>query len=215
MNFYPAVLIPLTIFTVLFYFNWNRIDRIVDERLFARFLLYGLLLGIIYLVLFLYAFFTVYRYIDLMLFVLLLFLPLLSAGEQLSVMTGKYRKRDDLYQLGSSLGGAFSLPVSFGIAIVTAGGLDDYFFLALIVVLSFLCNLMSAALLARGAAMNRTLLFYNIAFLVQMLFASGVYAEYLFSAEAIFVVLPEVALAIFLYFRFFHKTLGTGVSQDR
>ncbi|MGC8645039.1 MAG: hypothetical protein ACP5UO_02070 [Thermoplasmata archaeon] len=214
MNFYPAVLIPLAVFTVLFYLNWNRVDKIVDEHIFARFLLYGLLLGVLYLVLFLYSFLTISSYEDLMLFATLLFLPLLSAGEQLSVLTGKYRKRGDLYQLGSSLGGAFSFPVSFGIAIMSRGELADYFFVALMTVFAFLANVMSGALLARGAAANRTLFFYNLAFLVQMLFSSAIFAEYLVNSAAIYIVLPEILIAALLYFRFFHKSLGTEGIHD-
>ena len=73
MNFYPAILIPLAIFTPLFYLNWNRIDKIVDESLFARFLLFGVLLGIVYIVMFLYSFFALDQYIDLMFISIMLF----------------------------------------------------------------------------------------------------------------------------------------------
>jgi hypothetical protein len=208
MNFYPAVLIPLAIFTPLFYLNWNRIDKIVDESLFARFLLFGLLLGIIYSVLFLYSIFTIYRYEDLMLFSLLLFLPLLSAGEQLSMITGKYRGRRDLLQLSSSLGGAFSLPVTFGVAIATTTSLPNYFFVAAVALLAFLTNLMSGVLLAIGASRNRVLLYYNFAFLVQMLFSSSIFIEYLYGSYAIITIVPEVAVAILLYMKFFHGRLG-------
>jgi peptidoglycan/LPS O-acetylase OafA/YrhL len=208
MNFYPAVLIPLSIFTPLFYLNWNRIDKIVDESLFARFLLFGLLLGIIYSVLFLYSFFTIYRYEDLMLFSLLLFLPMLSAGELLSMVTGKYRGRKDLIQLSSSLGGAFSLPVTFGIAIVTTTSPPNYFFVAMVALLAFLTNLMSGVLLATGASRNRVLLYFNFAFLVQMLFSSSIFIEYLYGSYAIITILPEIAIAILLYMKFFHERLG-------
>ncbi|MEM0141278.1 MAG: hypothetical protein QXN66_04485 [Thermoplasmatales archaeon] len=212
MNFYAAILISLGVFTILFYLNWNRIDKIVDESTFARFLLYGILLGIVYTVLFLYAFLTISTYIDLMFLVTFLFLPLLSSGEQLSVITGKYRQREDLYQLGSSLGGAFSFPVSFGIAIVTEGGFQDYFYVALIASFAFITNLMSGTLLAEGAKFNKIRLYYALAFLVQILFSSAVFLEYLKGSYALIAVVPEVILATFLYFGFFHKQLGTARS---
>ncbi|MEM2615443.1 MAG: hypothetical protein QXO44_01705, partial [Thermoplasmatales archaeon] len=179
MNFYAAILISLSAFTVLFYINWNRIDRIVDERIFVRFLLYGILLGIVYTVLFLYAFITVSPYIDLIFLVTFIFLPLLSAGEQMSMFTGKYKNRSDLYQLGSSLGGAFSFPVSFGIAIITKNSIDDYFFVTLIAAFAFLTNMMSGMLLSKGAMLNKIRFYYFLAFLVQMMFSSAVFLELL------------------------------------
>lgn len=207
MNFYPAILIPLAIFTPLFYLNWNRVDKVVDESLFARFLLLGILLGILYAVLFLYSFFTVYQYIDLMLFITLLFLPLLSAGEQLAIMTGKYRPRKDLIQLSSSLGGAFSLPVTFGVAIATNTSFDNYIFIALVALLAFLTNIMSSILLARGVMLKRVLLYYNFAFLVQMLFSSSIFIEYLYGTYAIITIVPEIVIAALLYKKFFHEVL--------
>ena len=161
MNFYPAILIPLAIFTPLFYLNWNRIDKVVEESLFGRFLLFGLLLGIVYVFLFLYTFYSLSRYIDLMLFSVMLFLPLLSAGEQLSILTGKYRTRKDLIQLSTSLGGAFSFPVAFAIALVTYTSTINYIFVALVTLFAFLANVMSGSLLSIGIAKNRVLLYNN------------------------------------------------------
>ncbi|MEM4212894.1 MAG: hypothetical protein QXO63_01100 [Thermoplasmatales archaeon] len=209
MNFYAAILISLSAFTVLFYINWNRIDRIVDERIFVRFLLYGILLGIVYTVLFLYAFITVSPYIDLIFLVTFIFLPLLSAGEQMSMFTGKYKNRSDLYQLGSSLGGAFSFPVSFGIAIITKNSIDDYFFVTLIVAFAFLTNMMSGMLLSKGAMLNKIRFYYFLAFLVQMMFSSAVFLELLEGSYSLIAVIPEVLVAVALYLRFFHRELGT------
>ena len=209
MNFYPAILIPLAIFTPLFYLNWNRIDKIVDESLFARFLLFGLLLGVVYVVLFLYSFFTLDRYIDLMLFTVLLFLPILSAGEQLSIITGKYRTRKDLLQLSSSLGGAFSFPVSFSIALVTSSSISNYIFIALVTLFAFLTNVMSSAALSIGASNNKVLLYYNFALLIQMLFSSSIFIEYLYGSYALITTIPEIAVAILLYMKFFHARLGS------
>ncbi len=208
MNFYPAILIPLVIFTPLFYLNWNRIDKKVDESTFARFLLYGLLLGVLYLVLFLYSFFTVEQYIDLTLFAMMLFLPLLSAGEQLSMMTGKYRTRNDLPQLASSLGGAFSFPVSFGIALVTSPSILNYIFVALVAAFAFLANLMSSVVLSIGASKGRVMLYYNLAFLIQMMFSSSIFVEYRYSYYAFLTIVPELALAALIYIKFFHGMLG-------
>jgi hypothetical protein len=207
MNFYPAILIPLSIFTPLFYLNWNRVDKLVDESLFARFLLFGLLLGIVYVVMFLYSFFTLDQYIDLMLFSVMLFLPLLSAGEQLSIISGKYRSRKDLLQLSTSLGGAFSFPVAFAVAIVTTPSLLNYVFVALVTLFAFLTNVISSALLSIGASKKRVLLYYNFAFLVQMLFSSSIFIEYLRGSYALLTILPELALAILIYIRFFHVRL--------
>ncbi|MEL9914900.1 MAG: hypothetical protein QW078_03200 [Thermoplasmatales archaeon] len=209
MNFYAAILISLSAFTVLFYINWNRIDRIVDERIFVRFLLYGILLGIVYTVLFLYAFITVSPYIDLIFLVTFIFLPLLSAGEQMSMFTGKYKNRSDLYQLGSSLGGAFSFPVSFGIAIITKNSIDDYFFVTLIAAFAFLTNMMSGMLLSKGAMLNKIRFYYFLAFLVQMMFSSAVFLELLEGSYSLIAVIPEVLVAVALYLRFFHRELGT------
>ncbi|MEM0127295.1 MAG: hypothetical protein QXW29_04690 [Thermoplasmatales archaeon] len=209
MNFYAAILISLSAFTVLFYINWNRIDRIVDERIFVRFLLYGILLGIVYTVLFLYAFITVSPYIDLIFLVTFVFLPLLSAGEQMSMFTGKYKNRSDLYQLGSSLGGAFSFPVSFGIAIITKNSIDDYFFVTLIAAFAFLTNMMSGMLLSKGAMLNKIRFYYFLAFLVQMMFSSAVFLELLEGSYSLIAVIPEVLVAVALYLRFFHRELGT------
>lgn len=216
MNFYPAILIPLAVFTPLFYLNWNRIDKIVDESLFARFLLFGLLLGVVYVIMFVYSFFALDEYIDLMLFSIMLFLPLLSAGEQLSIMTGKYRTRKDLLQLSTSLGGAFSFPVAFAIAIVTTPSLLNYIFIAIVTLFAFLTNLMSCAILSIGASKNRVLLYYNIAFLVQMLFSSSIFVvsssifvEYLDGKYALLTIVPEVAVAILLYMKFFHARIGS------
>ena len=209
MNFYPAILIPLAIFTPLFYLNWNRIDKIVDESLFARFLLFGLLLGVVYVVLFLYSFFTLDRYIDLMLFTVLLFLPILSAGEQLSIITGKYRTRKDILQLSSSLGGAFSFPVSFSIALVTSSSISNYIFIALVTLFAFLTNVMSSAALSIGASNNKVLLYYNFALLIQMLFSSSIFIEYLYGSYALITTIPEIAVAILLYMKFFHARLGS------
>ena len=209
MNFYPAILIPLAIFTPLFYLNWNRIDKVVEESLFGRFLLFGLLLGIVYVFLFLYTFYTLSRYIDLMLFSVMLFLPLLSAGEQLSILTGKYRTRKDLIQLSTSLGGAFSFPVSFAIALVTYTSTINYIFVALVAIFAFLANVMSASLLSIGIAKNRVLLYYNFAFLVQMMFSSSIFVEYLFGSYALITIIPEIAVAILLYMKFFQERLGS------
>ncbi|MCW6158391.1 MAG: hypothetical protein LVQ63_02765 [Thermoplasmatales archaeon] len=209
MNFYPAILIPLAIFTPLFYLNWNRIDKVVEESLFGRFLLFGLLLGIVYVFLFLYTFYTLSRYIDLMLFSVMLFLPLLSAGEQLSILTGKYRTRKDLIQLSTSLGGAFSFPVAFAIALVTYTSTINYIFVALVTLFAFLANVMSASLLSIGIAKNRVLLYYNFAFLVQMMFSSSIFVEYLFGSYALITIIPEIAVAILLYMKFFHERLGS------
>ena len=209
MNFYPAILIPLAIFTPLFYLNWNRIDKIVDESLFARFLLFGLLLGIVYVVLFLYSFFTLDRFKDLMLFTVLLFLPILSAGEQLSIITGKYRTRKDLLQLSSSLGGAFSFPVSFSIALVTNSSISNYIFIALVTLFAFLTNVMSSATLSIGASNNKVLLYYNFALLIQMLFSSSIFIEYLYGSYALITIVPEIGVAILLYMKFFHVRLGS------
>jgi hypothetical protein len=209
MNFYPAILIPLAIFTPLFYLNWNRIDKVVEESLFGRFLLFGLLLGIVYVFLFLYTFYTLSRYIDLMLFSVMLFLPLLSAGEQLSILTGKYRTRKDLIQLSTSLGGAFSFPVSFAIALVTYTSTINYIFVALVALFAFLANVMSASLLSIGIAKNRVLLYYNFAFLVQMMFSSSIFVEYLFGSYALITIIPEIAVAILLYMKFFQERLGS------
>ncbi|MCL5408352.1 MAG: hypothetical protein M1518_03200 [Candidatus Thermoplasmatota archaeon] len=209
MNFYPAILIPLAIFTPLFYLNWNRIDKIVDESLFARFLLFGLLLGVVYVVLFLYSFFTLDRFKDLMLFTVLLFLPILSAGEQLSIITGKYRTRKDLLQLSSSLGGAFSFPVSFSIALVTNSSISNYIFIALVTLFAFLTNVMSSATLSIGASNNKVLLYYNFALLIQMLFSSSIFIEYLYGSYALITIVPEIGVAILLYMKFFHVRLGS------
>ena len=209
MNFYPAILIPLAIFTPLFYLNWNRIDKLVDESLFARFLFFGLLLGILYAAMFVYSLSTLKQYIDLTLFAIMLFLPILSTGEQLFMVTGKYRKREDLVQLSSSMGGAFSFPVAFAIAIVTSTSLLNYFFVAMVALLAFLTNVMSAGLLSIGASKNRVLLYYNFAFLVQMLFSSSIFVEYLYGSYALFTIIPEIAVAILLYIKFFHVRLGS------
>ena len=209
MNFYPAILIPLAIFTPLFYLNWNRIDKIVDESLFARFLLFGVLLGIVYIVMFLYSFFALDQYIDLMFISIMLFLPLLSAGEQLAIITGKYRIRKDLIQLSTSLGGAFSFPVSFAVAIVTSSSYLNYFFIALIAFFAFFTNVISSAILSIGVSRNRGLLYFISAFLVQMLFSSTIYVEYIKSSYAFITIIPEIALTILLYIRFIHHKLGT------
>ncbi len=209
MNFYVSALVPLIIFTPLFYLNWNRVDKVVEESLFARFLFFGLLLGIIYAVLFFYSFITLYRYIDLMLFAIMLFLPLLAAGEQLSVVTGKYRSRKDIIQLSSSLGTAFSLPVAFAIGIVTEPAiLPNYIFLAMIVPFAFLTNLMSGVILAIGATRSRVLLYYNVAFLMQMLFSSAIFIDYLTGSYAILTLIPEIGVAVVLYMKFFHERLS-------
>jgi hypothetical protein len=207
MDFYSSILIPLVIFTPLFYLNWNRVDKAVDESLFSRFLLFGILLGIVYSVLFLYAFYTVFRYEDLTLFATLIFLPLLAGVEQLSILSGKYRTRRDLIQLSTSLGGAFSLPVTFGIALVTSASNLNYLFIALITVLSFVSNIMSGVLLAIGVSSNRIFLYYNYAFLVQMLFSSSIFFEYLFGSYSIFLILPESVLAVLLYIGIFNRRL--------
>lgn len=209
MNFYVSAIIPLAIFTPLFYLNWNRIDKLVDESLFARFLLFGILLGIVYAILFFYTFITLYRYIDLMLFAILMFLPLLAAGEQLSIITGKYRSRKDLMQLSSSLGGAFSLPVTFVIGIVIQPAFLNYIFLALIVPFAFLTNLMSSVILATGAAKFRVLLYYNFAFLIQMMFSSSIFVDYLYGSYSLLTILPEMGVAILLYMKIFHASLVT------
>jgi len=209
MNFYPAILIPLAIFTPLFYLNWNRIDRIVEESLFARFLLFGVLLGIVYIVMFLYSFFALDQYIDLMFISIMLFLPLLSAGEQLAIITGKYRTRKDLIQLSTSLGGAFSFPVSFAVAIVTSSSYFNYFFIALIAFFAFFTNVISSTILSIGVSRNRGLLYFISAFLVQMLFSSSIYVEYIKSSYAFITIIPEIALTILLYIRFIHHKLGT------
>lgn len=208
MNFYASILIPLAVFTPLFYINWNRIDKLVDESLFSRFLFFGLLLGAIYSILFLYVFFSLFRYEDLMLFSILIFLPLLAAVEQLSMVSGKYRKRTDLIQLSSSMGGAFSLPVSFGIALVTSESLLNYVFVALISLFAFLANLMSSVLLGIGASNNKVMLYYNFSFLVQMLFSSTVFIEYLYGSYSLLTILPEIGLAIILYMGIFHTRLN-------
>ncbi|MEM0133981.1 MAG: hypothetical protein QXU18_01965 [Thermoplasmatales archaeon] len=208
MNFYPAILIPLAVFTPLFYLNWNRIDKIVDESLFARFLLFGLLLGVVYVVMFLYSFFVLDQYIDLMLFSIMLFLPLLSAGEQLSVMSGKYKTRKDLIQLSTSLGGAFSFPVSFAIAIVTAPSMLNYAFIALVTLFAFITNVVSSAVLSMGVTKRKVLLYYNFAFLVQMLFSSSIFIEYLYGSYAMITIIPEIGVAILLYMRFIHARTG-------
>ncbi|MGC8562230.1 MAG: hypothetical protein ACP5UZ_02135 [Thermoplasmata archaeon] len=209
MNFYPAILIPLAIFTPLFYLNWNRIDKIVDESIFARFLLFGVLLGIVYIVMFLYSFFALDQYIDLMFISIMLFLPLLSAGEQLAIMTGKYRTRKDLIQLSTSLGGAFSFPVSFAIAIVTSSSDLNYIFIALVALFAFFTNVNSSTILGIGVSRNRGLLYFISAFLVQMLFSSAIYVEYLKSSYAFITIVPEIAATILLYTIFFHHRIGT------
>ncbi len=209
MNFYPAVLIPLAIFTLLFYLNWNRIDRYVDESLFARFLLFGLLLGTLYVVMFYYSYYSLHRFIDLTLFAIMLFLPLLASGEQMLILTGKYRKRDDLLQLSTSLGGAFSFPVAFVIALVTGPSLLNYVFVGIVTVFSFLVNVMSSAVLSMGASKGRILIYYNVAFLLQMLFSSSIFIEYLYGIYALFTIVPELAIAILLYMKFFHVRLGS------
>ena len=209
MHFYPAILIPLAVFTPLFYLNWNRIDKIVDESLFARFLFFGLLLGILYAVMFVYSFSTLKQYIDLTLFAIMLFLPILSTGEQLFIITGKYRGRKDIVQLSSSMGGAFSFPVAFAIAVVTSTSLQNYFFVAIVAAFAFLANVMSAVLLSIGASKNRILLYYNFAFLVQMLFSSSIFLEYLKGPYGLFVIIPEIVVAILLYTKFFHARIGS------
>ena len=210
MNFYDSALITLVIFTALFYLHWNRIDKVVDEALFSRFLFFGVLLGIVYAVLFVYAFFSLYQYIDLMLFSTFLLLPAIATGGQLSILSGKYKLRKDILQLSSSLGGAFSLPVSFGVAMVSSTALLDYAFVAVITVFAFLVNLMSAVLLSLGGIRRKMLFFYNLAFLVQMLFSSSVFLEYLYGRYSLFTIVPEVALAAILYMTIFHGRLREG-----
>lgn len=212
MDFYSSILIPLVIFIVLFYLNWNRVDKIVDESIFSRFLLFGILLGTLYSVLFAYVFYSFFKDEALMLFSTLIFLPLLAAVEQLSILSGKYRTRDDLVQLSSSLGGAFSLPISFTIALLTASSTLNYIFIVLITVFAFLINLMSSVLLATGAKNNRVMLYYNFAFLVQMLFSSAIFTEYLYGKFSLLTVLPELALTIILYIGIFHKKLNKGTA---
>ncbi len=214
MNFYPAILIPLAVFTPLFYLNWNRIDKVVDESLFARFLLFGLLLGIIYIVMFLYSFLALVQYIDLMFFSVMLFLPLLSAGEQLSIITGKYKTRNDLIQLSSSLGGGFAFPVSFAIALVTSASILNYLFVGLITLFAFLTNIMSSGLLSIGVSKQSARLHFFLAFLVQMFFSSSIFIEYLYTGTsesyyAMIAIVPEIAVAILLYTKFFHVRLGS------
>ena len=209
MNFYPAILIPLAVFTPLFYLNWNRIDKIVEESLFARFLFLGLLLGILYAFMFVYSISTLKEFIDLTLFAVVIFLPLLSTGEQLFIVTGKYRGRKDIIQLSSSMGGAFSLPVAFGVAIVSSSSLPNYVFVALIAAFSFITNVMSAALLSIGASKSRILHYYGLAFLIQVLFSSSIFLEYWYGSYSLYAIIPEIAVAIMLYKRYFHSRLGS------
>lgn len=209
MNFYPAILIPLAVFTPLFYLNWNRIDRYVDESLFARFLFFGLFLGIIYALMFVYSFSALKHYIDLTLLAVVFFLPLLSAGEQMFIVTGKYRNRKDLLQLSSSLGGAFSFPVAFSIAIVTTSSLLNYVFVALVALFAFLASVVSSAIMAIGAEGKRVPSHFLMAFLVQMLFSSSIFIEYLYGPYALITIVPEIAVTIMLYMKFFHVRLGS------
>lgn len=211
MNFYISSLIPLILFTLLFYANWSRVDRQVDESKFARLLFLGILMGIVYSILFIYAYFSLYRYIDLMLFAILLLLPLVASGSQLSILSGKYRNRDDLIPLSSSLGGAYSLPISFVIAMVTVGSTLNFIYIGLITVFSFIVGIMSAMLLATGVRKGRIMLYYNYAFLIQMLFSSAIFFEYLFAEYSLTIIIPEILFASLLYVFIFHKRLKGGM----
>ncbi len=205
MNFYISALIPFITFTALFYVNWNRVDKIVDEGKFARLLFYGLLMGIVYVVLFIYSWYSIYRFEDLMLFSLMLLLPLLASGSQLSILNNeKYRDRKDLVPLSTSLGGAYSLPVSFIIASVTAPSIYNYIFIAIITIYSFFINIMGAAVLATGVQRGRLMLYYNGAFLLQIMFSSSIFLEYLIGENALYVAVPEIVVTLLLYIKIFH-----------
>jgi len=207
MNFYVSSLIPLILFTLLFYVNWNRVDKKVDEGKFARFLFFGILMGILYSILFIYAYFSLYRYIDLMLFAILLLLPLVASGSQLSILSGKYKAREDLIPLSSSLGSAYSLPISFIIAIVTSPSFINYVYIGLITLFSFITGIMSSVLLATGIRRGRIMLYYNGAFLIQMLFSSSIFFEYLFGEYSLTIVIPEILFAGLLYIFIFHRKI--------
>lgn len=207
MNFYVSSLIPLILFTLLFYVNWNRVDKKVDEGKFARFLFFGILMGILYSILFIYAYFSLYRYIDLMLFAILLLLPLVASGSQLSILSGKYKTREDLIPLSSSLGSAYSLPISFIIAIVTSPSFINYVYIGLITLFSFITGIMSSVLLATGIRRGRIMLYYNGAFLIQMLFSSSIFFEYLFGEYSLTIVIPEILFAGLLYIFIFHRKI--------
>ncbi len=207
MNFYVSSLIPLILFTILFYINWSRLDKKVDEGKFARFLFYGILMGVLYSILFLYAYLSLSQYIDLMIFAVLLLLPVVASGSQLSVLSGKYKTRDDLIPLSSSLGSSYSLPIAFIIAMLTSPSIPNYIYIAFITIFSFVTFLMSSVTIAIGIKKGRVMLYYNAAFLIQMLFSSSIFFEYLYGSYSLIIIIPEILFAVLLYIFIFHKKM--------
>ncbi len=207
MNFYVSSLIPLILFTILFYINWSRLDKKVDEGKFARFLFYGILMGVLYSVLFVYAYLSLSKYIDLMIFAVLLLLPVIASGSQLSVLSGKYKTREDLIPLSSSLGSSYSLPISFIIAMLTSPSIPNYIYIAFITIFSFVTFLMSSVTIAIGIKKGRVMLYYSAAFLIQMLFSSSIFFEYLYGSYSLMIIIPEILFAVLLYIFIFHKKI--------
>ncbi len=207
MNFYVSSLIPLILFTILFYINWSRLDKKVDEGKFARFLFYGILMGVLYSVLFVYAYLSLSQYIDLMIFAVLLLLPVIASGSQLSVLSGKYKTREDLIPLSSSLGSSYSLPISFIIAMLTSPSIPNYIYIAFITIFSFVTFLMSSVTIAIGIKKGRVMLYYSAAFLIQMLFSSSIFFEYLYGSYSLMIIIPEILFAVLLYIFIFHKKI--------
>ena len=205
MNFYQSSLISLVIFTIIFYYHWNRFDKYIDESRFVRFLVFGILLGIIYGVLFSYLYIFDFYSGFLIVFSTLLLFPVIESGAILSIISGKYRKEKNLPLLSTAVGGGMALPEIFFYSLLVSSSFLDTLFSVSIGITTIFANIISSYLIGIGITHGKIIIYYNASILTQFLIGLTLVSDYVFGEYSIFLSISLAILSAIIYMLIFHR----------
>ncbi len=199
MNFYQSALISLFTFTIIFYIHWSRFDRKINEGTFARLLIYGVLLGIIYGALIAYTYITEYDSIFVMVFSSFLLFPVILSGAILAITSGKYRNSENLPLLATAIGGGIALSQIFFYSILLTSSILDLIFSVAIAVTTIFLNMVSSFLIGTGIKKGRLLLYYNSSILIQFPLAISIIWDYFYGKFSLFTAIPVAFVSAIIY----------------
>lgn len=204
MNFYQSSLITLIVFTIIFYIHWSRFDKKINEGVFARFLIYGILMGIIYGALIAYTYISEYYSIFIMIFSSFLLFPVILSGAVLAIISGKYRKVENLPISATAIGGGLSLVQIFFYSMLLTSSTIDLTFDLIISLTTIFVNIVSSYLIGSGIQKGKLLLYYNASIIAQFPLSISIIFDYFYGRFSLLTALPLAFLSAIIYILIIH-----------